>query len=129
MPKSSPETLPMIVSGLLHTLRSLQPHLQRTTPEAVWDPMSDSPGERLQNLIGSHDSDSQLGTTPVVSGGRMLIIGPARPKRPTHWKQGRNEAVDRPNQRSTARWNPRSQPGARGREEFCRPSGPGLFFS
>ena len=24
-------------------------------------------------LIGSHDSDSQLGTTPVVSGGRMLM--------------------------------------------------------
>ena len=54
---------------------------------------------------------------------------PARPKRPPHGKQGRNEAVDRPNQRSTARWNPRSQPGARGREEVGRPSGPGLLFS
>ena len=29
---------------------------------------------KLFNLsIGSHDSDSQLGTTPVVSGGRMLM--------------------------------------------------------
>ena len=49
-------------------------------------------------IIGSHDSDTQLGTTPVVSGSRMLMIGhgPARPKRPPHGKQGRNEAVDRP---------------------------------
>ena len=26
-----------------------------------------------RNIIGSHDSDSQLGMTPVVSGGRMLM--------------------------------------------------------
>ena len=36
--------------------------------------------------------------------------------------------MNRPNQRSTARWNPRSQPGARGREELGRLSGPGLFI-
>ena len=35
--------------------------------------------------------------------------------------------MGRPNQRSTPRRNPRSQPGARRREERGRPSEPGLF--
>ena len=36
------------------------------------------------NSIGSHDSDSQLGTTRVISGARMvyIYIGLACPKRP-----------------------------------------------
>ena len=45
----------------------------------------------------------------------------------TDVKEGRNEAVGRPNQRSTPRRNPRSQPGARRREERGRSSEPGLF--
>ena len=57
------------------------------------------------------------------------MIGPARPKRPSHGKEVRNEAVGRPNQRSTACRNPRSQPGACGRKEYGRPSRSGLFFS
>ena len=57
----------------------------------------------------------------------MLMFGPARPKLPPHVKEGRNEAVGRPNQRSTPWRNPRSQPGARRREERGRPSEPGLF--
>ena len=59
---------------------------------------------------------------------RVLCIGPARPELPPHLKEGRNEAVSRPNQRSTPRRNPRSQPGARRREERGRPSEPGLFI-
>ena len=58
---------------------------------------------------------------------RSPCIGPARPELPPHVKEGRNEAVGRPNQRSTPRRNPRSQPGARRREERGRPSEPGLF--
>ena len=69
------------------------------------------------NIIGSL-SWLPLGTTAVVSGARMLMcIGPARPELPPHVKEGRNEAVGRPNQRSTPQRNPRSQPGARRREE------------
>ena len=44
------------------------------------------------------------------------------PELPPHVKEGRNEAVGRSNQRSTPRRNPRSQPGARRREERGRPS-------
>ena len=54
-------------------------------------------------------------------------IGPARPELPPHMKEGRNEAVGGPNQRSTPRRNPRSHPGARRSEERGRPSEPGLF--
>ena len=57
----------------------------------------------------------------------MLMIGPARPELPPHVKEGLNEAVGRPNQRSTPRRNPRSHPGARRREERGRQSEPGLF--
>ena len=57
----------------------------------------------------------------------MLMFGPARPELPPHVKEGRNEAVGRPNQRSTPRRNPRSHPGARRRGERGRPSEPGLF--
>ena len=55
------------------------------------------------------------------------MIGPARHELPPHVKEGRNKAVGRPNQRSTPRRNPRSQPGARRREERGQPSEPGLF--
>ena len=57
----------------------------------------------------------------------LMWIGPARPELPHHVKEGRNEAVSRPNQRSTPRRNPRSHPGARRSEERGRPSEPGLF--
>ena len=57
----------------------------------------------------------------------LMCIGPARPELPPHVKEGRNEAVGRPNQRSTPRRNPQSQPGACRREERGRPSEPGLF--
>ena len=57
----------------------------------------------------------------------MLMFGPARPELPPHVKEGRNEAVGRPNQRSTPRRNPRSQPGARRREERGRPPEPGFI--
>ena len=35
----------------------------------------------MRIIIGSHNSDSQLGTTPIVSGARMLTYGAARPGR------------------------------------------------
>ena len=54
------------------------------------------------------------------------IHGPARPELPPHEKEGRNEAVGKPNQPSTPRRNPRSLPGARRKEERGRPSGPDL---
>ena len=53
----------------------------------------------------------------------------ARPEQPPHGKEGRNEVVGTPNQRSTARRYLRSQPGEREREERGRSSRPGLFYS
>ena len=58
----------------------------------------------------------------------LMYIGPARPKWPPQGKEGRYEAMGRPYQRSTTRRNPRSERGARGREERGRPSGPCLVF-
>ena len=67
-------------------------------------------------------------TTNAINYGVIIITTqPARPELPPHLKEGRNEAVGRPNQRSTPGRNPRSQPGARRREERGRPSEPGLF--
>ena len=44
-------------------------------------------------------------------------IGLARPELPPHVKEGRNEAVGRPNQCNIPRRYPRSQPGARRRDD------------
>ena len=55
------------------------------------------------------------------------VLGRLVPTASPHMEEGRNEAVGRPNQRSTPRRNPRSQPGAHRREERGRPSKPGLF--
>ena len=63
---------------------------------------------------------------PYISGDH-IFRDRARPELPPHVKEGRNEAVGRPNQRSTPRRNPRSHPGARRSEERGRPSEPGLF--
>ena len=78
--------------------------------------------------IGSHDSDSLLGTTRVVSGARMLMYWAGSSQTPPQVKEGRYEAMGRPYQRSTARRNPRSECGAHGREERGRPSGPCFVF-
>ena len=101
-----------------------------TLVEDVLSGLASSLFRRLRCDSHYWESRLPLGTIAVVSGARMLMytcIGPARPELPPHVKEGRNEAVGRPNQRSTPRRNPRSQPGARRREERSRPSEPGLF--
>ena len=80
-------------------------------------------------VIWSHDSDSQLEMTPVVSGARMLTYGSARPKRPPHGKEVQYKGTDRPNEGSITLCDHQSLPGVRGSDERGRPSGPVLFIS
>ena len=79
-------------------------------------------------VIWSHESDSQLGITPVVSGARMLTYGSARPKRPPHVKEVQYKGTDRPNEGSITLCDHQSLPGVRGRDVRGRPSGPVLFI-
>ena len=79
-------------------------------------------------VIWSHDSDSQLGMIPVVSGARMLTYGPAHPKRPPHGKEVQYKGTDRPNEGSITLCDHQSLPGVRRRDERGRLSGPVLFI-
>ena len=51
----------------------------------------------------SHDSDSLLGISPVVSGARMQMYGLTHPKRPPHGKECRYMGTDRPNKDHTVK--------------------------
>ena len=78
-------------------------------------------------LVGARPE--RVCATPVVSGimvsgARMLMFGPARPKSPPHGKEGRNKVADR-----IALCDRRSQAGVRGRDERGRLFGPVFFMS
>ena len=84
----------------------------------------------------SHDSDSLLEMTPVVSGPRMLMYGLTRsqtttpqersPKWPPHGKGGRYKGTDRPDEGSITLWD-RWAWSARERQAHGSPSEPILF--
>ena len=77
------------------------------------------------NINCSHDSDSLLEMTPVVSGSRMLMYGLTHPKRPLHRKGvpndlptegGQYKGTDRPDEGKVSHCGT-VEPGVRGRDK------------
>ena len=59
----------------------------------------------------------------------MLMHGPAHPKSPPHWKEGRNKVADKPTELRIALCDRQRQARVRGRDERGRLFGPILFMS
>ena len=83
---------------------------------------------KLYNNNWSHNSDSLLGMTPVISG--AYCIGQLIPNDlPTGEKADIRVQIELRNEGNITLWDRQSWPGVCGRDECNRPSGPVLFIS